>query len=121
MCGKGNSSGLRISFRLEGEELRGSFRPDSIYQGFDGIVHGGILASVLDDAMVNLLWLKGTQLVSAVLKVRYYRMAKVGEELQIKTWLEKKRYGVYMTAGVLTDPEGHRIATAEARLMSPKI
>lgn len=121
MCGKGNSSGLQLSFRLEGEELRGSFRPDPIYQGFDGIVHGGILASVLDDAMVNLLWMKGTKLVSAVLKVRYYQPAKVGEELQIKAWLEKKRHGVYMTEGILTDPNGNRIATAEARLMSPRI
>jgi acyl-coenzyme A thioesterase PaaI-like protein len=35
------------------------FIPQADHQGYDGVVHGGILAALLDDAMANCLWLRG--------------------------------------------------------------
>ncbi|MCJ7751507.1 MAG: PaaI family thioesterase, partial [Armatimonadetes bacterium] len=57
-CGKGNPIGLKLDFRFEGEEYVTEFEVRPEYQGWAGIVHGGLLATVLDETMARLLWEK---------------------------------------------------------------
>jgi len=51
VCGAHNPHGLRLRFRREGDEVRADFTPQTQHAGFRGIVHGGILSTVLDEAM----------------------------------------------------------------------
>ena len=59
VCGSENTFGLRIKLRLDGKICRAEFTPDERHQGYDNILHGGILFSILDDVMANCLFLKG--------------------------------------------------------------
>jgi acyl-coenzyme A thioesterase PaaI-like protein len=82
VCGKKNPAGLRLEFELVGQtEVRTSFVPAKEFQGFRDIVHGGIIATILDEVMVNGLWLRGVPAVTGKLEVRLKRPARVGERL----------------------------------------
>ncbi len=42
VCGERNASGLRLKFRREGEQVVAEFLPEAAFEGFPGVVHGGI-------------------------------------------------------------------------------
>ncbi|MGH2486393.1 MAG: PaaI family thioesterase, partial [Ktedonobacterales bacterium] len=50
-CGQRNDIGLRLVFRREGEVIVTEYTPDARYQGFPGVAHGGVIATLLDETM----------------------------------------------------------------------
>ena len=91
VCGPGNSSGLNIRFRLEGEVCRAEYTPIDQYVGYDGVVHGGILFALLDDVMANWLYLRGEVCFTAKAEIRYRRPVLVGETLSLEGRLLERR------------------------------
>ncbi len=85
VCGRSNASGLRAEFLFDETErtLRGRFTPRTEHQGYEGIVHGGVIAALLDEAMVKLSGRTGAPAVSAELAVRFRAPAAPGESLAV--------------------------------------
>ncbi|MBW8004449.1 MAG: PaaI family thioesterase [candidate division NC10 bacterium] len=82
VCGKKNPAGLQLDFELVGDaEVQTSFLPTKQFQGFQDIVHGGIITTILDEVMVNGAWLRGVRAVTGKLEVRLKQAARVGERL----------------------------------------
>ncbi len=82
ICGKKNATGLQLDFELVGDaEVRTSFLPTKQFQGFRDMVHGGVIAAILDEVMVNGVWLRGIRAVTGRFEVRLKRPANVGEWL----------------------------------------
>lgn len=82
VCGKRNPAGLQLDFELVGEtEVRTCFLPTKQFQGFQDIVHGGIITTILDEVMVNGAWLRGIRAVTGKIEVRLRQAARVGEPL----------------------------------------
>ena len=77
--------GLHLEFRLDGEGVcRAEFSPTAHHVGYPGVVHGGILFSVLDDAMANWLYLRGARAYTARSRVRYREPALPGQTLRLE-------------------------------------
>src|SRR5579864_3726600 len=51
VCGQRNPFGLHLVFRVEGDSVVADFQPREEHQGFPGVIHGGIVAAVLDEAL----------------------------------------------------------------------
>ena len=49
VCGKDNPIGLKLRFDWDGKTARAEFTPTELYQGWQGVVHGGIIAVMLDE------------------------------------------------------------------------
>ena len=65
-CGSKNPIGLKLKFSLDDNNvMRTQFTPQKVHQGYKNVVHGGIIALILDEVMVNLLWKLGRPVVSA--------------------------------------------------------
>lgn len=116
MCGPENRAGLRVSFRLEGEGVRGDFTPETHHQGYDGLTHGGILASLLDDAMVNCLFLRGVRAYTARLSVRFRRPAPTGRPLRVEAEVVERRGPVATCRARAFLEDGALAAEAEGTL-----
>ena len=52
VCGESNAAGLKLRFETDGRIVRTRFHPRPEHAGFKGVVHGGIIATVLDEVMV---------------------------------------------------------------------
>lgn len=85
VCGENNPHGLKIKFQVDRQKqtIQTLFTVDSIYQGWDGIVHGGILATLLDEAMANLVYELGLNGIAASLEVRFKKPAPILQPLRI--------------------------------------
>ena len=90
VCASGNPMGLNLEFTLTQDgAVEGSFAASSVLQGYDGLVHGGVIASMLDGAMTNCLFAHGKEALTAELVVRYRKPVVVGERLTLRAWIEK--------------------------------
>ena len=92
VCGRDNPSGLHVDFEIDrgSRTITGRFTPRTEHEGWEGIVHGGIVAALLDEAMVKLAAHLGIPSVSAELTVKFKAPAAPGEELAISGRITKE-------------------------------
>ena len=91
-CGAENPDGLALEFvSSKDEEISAVFTPKRIHQGYDGMLHGGIVCTLLDAAMTRLLMDIGIAAVTANLNVRFKKPIPIAEALVIRARIEKRR------------------------------
>jgi uncharacterized protein (TIGR00369 family) len=85
VCGENNPDGLRLSFEIDKEKktLKTIFVASPTFQGWDGIVHGGMISTLLDEAMAKLVYELGYQAVTAFLEVKFKKPAPILEPLHV--------------------------------------
>jgi uncharacterized protein (TIGR00369 family) len=113
-CGKNNPIGLKLAFRFEGEEYVTEFEVRPEYQGWTGLVHGGLLATVLDEIMARMLWEKNLNAITGRLSVRYHKPVSVGDRLQVRGRITKHRSPLIETSAEAVNGEGAVVAEATA-------
>ena len=116
-CGEANPEGLRIEFRVEGTVAVGSFRARPLHQGFPGLVHGGIAAAALDEAMGWAMFAAGIWAVTARMEIKYRRPLPLDQELTVRGKVTRDRGRRLEVEAQLHDAEGQRLAEATAVFM----
>jgi len=109
-CGQQNPIGLRLRFMQDAGGIRAEFTPGPQYQGYEGVVHGGIVAAALDDAMANLFHMRGQETLTVRLEVRFRREAQVGQRLVVSARMTGERGRVFTAEATLALPDGTRLA-----------
>jgi len=106
-CGDDNPIGLHLDdIRREGEEVHATLRPRTDYQGYPGVLHGGISATALDEVMGwSAILLAGIWAATATMEVRYRAQIPVDQALAL-------------VAGISAGA-GRRRVRAWARLLLP--
>ena len=119
VCGPSNEIGLKVRFRLDGDEIcRAEWTSDERYVGYDGVTHGGILFCLLDDVMANLLFLKGEPCFTARADVRFRTPLGIGERIELESKLIKRRNNVaVIEAQAIRDSDETVIATARGHFV----
>ncbi len=83
VCGMRNPFGLHLHFRSEDGRIVTEFTGDERHQGFPGVVHGGILAALLDETMGRVPVLEHRWVMTGRLELRYRMPAPLGVPLRI--------------------------------------
>ena len=91
-CGGGNPRGMRLVFELDesSQHVIGSFRLGPEYQGATGFIHGGIIATVLDEVMSKVSRFSNVRAVTAELTVEYLKPVRVDEELRVEGFSKRR-------------------------------
>ncbi len=111
------AQGLRLQMMLDAQgSAVGDFACDGRYEGYPGVLHGGIIASVLDGAMTNCLFLHGVAAVTAELVVRFRHPVVPGTSAQVRAWIIEKDSPVFRLQAQLTQDKLVK-ATAHAIFM----
>jgi len=112
-CGDDNPIGLHLRFSAERESVRASFIPGPDHQGFGGIVHGGIISSVLDEAMAWATAAAGFWAMTGEMRIRFRRPLTIGELTVITARVSGVRGRLVTTVGELViERDGSPVATA---------
>jgi uncharacterized protein (TIGR00369 family) len=119
VCGKGNSGGLQLDFRFSEDGLSAEtvFFPDEKYQGWSGIVHGGMIMTVLDEVMAKAAVHKGYTVVTGEMTVKLKNPANTGEALRCRGTIEKIKKRIIYAGARATREDGAVIAEATAKLV----
>ena len=114
-CGELNEIGLHLQLILEPERCRTELVMPSRFEGWEGIIHGGILCTILDEVMAWALVVHDNWGVTARMSIDFRRPVSVGQSIRAEGWIKEARRRIQVTAGRIIDTEtGVELATAEA-------
>jgi len=114
-CGDDNPIGLHLRFAADGDSVKASFIPGAEHQGFGGIVHGGIISTVLDEAMAWATAHAGFWAMTGDMRIRFRRPLKIGEPTVVTARVSGTRGRLVTTAGELVlESDRSPVATATA-------
>lgn len=120
-CGPDNPHGLRLRFEtVETGESLAEWTPDAFTEGFRGIVHGGVVCTVLDEAMSKAVAATGTPAFTAELRVRLRQHVVPGCQVRVRGWISNKAKRLIKSEASITDSEGTELAHAWASFLTAK-
>lgn len=119
-CGQDNPVGLKLKFVKNGDESRSEFIINENYEGWYGVIHGGIVSTILDEAMAY-TYFPQTKGVTAKAEIRFHQPAPIGVPMIATGKLEKRTRKILTTSARLTLKDGTLIAesTAQAYVVTP--
>ncbi len=118
VCGPGNPIGLHLRFREEGEGVAADFTPTDLHVGWEGLIHGGIVAALLDDAMANIWAWRGTPAAVIRISVRFRQPARPAERLRIFAEpVGTRRSQMQRARGTVRREDGTLVADGEGVVM----
>ena len=109
-CGKDNPIGLKLQFTDDGGIVKGKFTAGKFHQGWDGIIHGGILGTLLDEASAYAIIWAGLNCVTAKSETRFTNLAPINKPIQITAQITKKTSRLVETEATLSLKDGTIIA-----------
>jgi uncharacterized protein (TIGR00369 family) len=111
ICGRENPVGLKMSFSEDhttGQVLASLIVPDE-FQGYPGVVHGGIVAAILDETAGRAILLHGSDddlMATMRLTIRYRHPTPTGVRLTAVGWLEHRGGSGARASGEVRLPDG---------------
>lgn len=118
-CGERNEHGLKMRFLDQGGESVCEYQVPPRYQSWQGMVHGGLIALMLDEAVGWAGWHAGSPGLTGRLEVRYRQPLKIGEVVRVVGRVERiRRTLVYAVSHIERLRDGALIAEASATLMA---
>ncbi len=102
---------------MRGKETFAEFVPEKKHQGWKDLVHGGLLAALLDEAMTRLVWQRVGAALTAEMTVRYLAPALVGEKLKIRGEVLDDSRRLVLTRAEILKSDGTVVARAEGKTL----
>lgn len=90
-CGTNNINGLHMKFYSDGcKYLTSSLKLEEKFKGWDQVIHGGIISTILDDLMgwTTICFTKNIMLTKSMI-INYYSKVNTNTEIQAFAWIEE--------------------------------
>ena len=114
-CGWNNPIGLKLSFEWDDKTAKTEFTPTEFHQGWSGIVHGGIIQCLLDEAMGYATRFEGLDCLTVEMHARLKRPALINEPLIITSSVIKKTRRLIKTKAAISLKDGTLVAEGTAK------
>jgi uncharacterized protein (TIGR00369 family) len=116
-CGGANPIGMHLSIELGEGTATSTWVPGPNFEGWEEKVHGGVLATLLDEVMAWAPSSFDSWAVTAEISIRYRSPAEPGQPLTARGWVTERRRRIYQVRGEIRDGEGRLIAEAQGRFL----
>jgi acyl-coenzyme A thioesterase PaaI-like protein len=112
-CGTLNAGGLGLALHVEPGRCWVELALERRFEGWEGVIHGGILCAILDEVMAWALVGGDDWGVTARMAVDFRRPVTVGLPIRAEGWINRSRRRIVDTAGHIIDADsGVELATA---------
>jgi acyl-coenzyme A thioesterase PaaI-like protein len=117
VCGNSNpiSLGLKFSILPDGGVFS-MFKGSALFQGYHGILHGGIIAALLDATMTHCLFHNKIQAVTGDLQIRFLKPVPCSSSLELRARIDSSFSPLYKLSSELTC-EKQLMARGKAKFM----
>ncbi len=120
VCGEQNPNGLQLTFKDGSTGVYATWVPNKACESFQGTVHGGIITTVLDEAMSKAIIARGWEAFTVELNVRFRGRISPGETLHVHGWITEKHKRRILTEATLFANTGTERAHAWATFLVPR-
>jgi len=117
-CGPDNPSGLRMTFDYGDGTAKGRVVPRREFGGWSNIMHGGIVATLLDEAMAHAAIAAGERAVTARIEVRFRKAVPTDVPLVVEGKVQGRRGRVMEMESTLSGEDGTLYAEGKARFLT---
>jgi acyl-CoA thioesterase FadM len=113
-CGTANPIGMNLQFYRKGNWICSDVTLRKNYEGWDGMAHGGIISTLLDEVMSwTIIYLKGIFFVTRKMEVKYIKPVLIGVPLTVRGELREERRERFIRAQAkIMDAEGQILSRA---------
>jgi len=119
-CGLNNGTGLKLKFyKQEDGTVFGNFFAHPKFEGYSGIVHGGIIATLLDSAMTHCLFVKDVPALTGRLSIKYSTPIRTGTVVKLEARIVDQLHEMFILEG-RASVDGKRVASAEGKYKTMK-
>jgi len=112
VCGSDNERGLKLSFKVGGGKANTEFISPPHLQGYDGILHGGIISTILDEVMVKAT---GEKVVTVELTVKFLKPIPTGKKIIFHGRVSKVTKKIIFASSEAKDKDGNAFAIATGK------
>jgi uncharacterized protein (TIGR00369 family) len=118
-CGGANERGMQLTFEQDeaARRIRGVFRIAPEFQGGPGFVHGGIVATLLDEVMAKVSRFEKDYAVTGSLDIEYLKPVPIGEELHVEGWETRRDGRIRMREGEVRNSSGVLLARGTGKFV----
>ncbi len=117
-CSPTSPAGLGLEFLVrEDRAVEAEFPCREIYQGYPGLLHGGITSMLLDAAMTNCLFSQGKAALTARLIVRFRLPVAIEATAVVRAWLRDYSPPLFVLEAEL-EQNGQIMASAAAKFIA---
>ncbi|MFZ5926239.1 MAG: PaaI family thioesterase [Acidobacteriota bacterium] len=117
-CGRDNEIGLKLEFAHDPRgEAQAAWTPGSMHEGWPGVVHGGLLSTVLDEAMSHAVLAAGLKAMTAELRVRFREAAPSRGALTAKGWIVTRAKRLVEAEASITGADGREYVHGWGRFL----
>ena len=113
---KAEDGGIGLTFKVDGDNVISLWNGSKEFESYGGIVHGGILATILDDAMVHLLFAHGIITRTGQIELRYKNSVRSSEPVEIRASVKKGHRPLFFLEATIRQ-NGILCVAANAKLM----
>lgn len=106
VCGAENPIGLHLDFWMDDEQVWTEFTPGQQHQGWPGVLHGGIIATLLDETMGRVAFIKRLWMVTVKMEMTYRKPVPLEQPLKVAARIEELRGSRMSTLGQVLLPDG---------------
>ncbi len=114
VCGKDNPDGLQIKFTYPQEITMAKINLPEKFEGYPGIIHGGIVATLLDEAMAKIVIKKAGEAVTGRMNLEFKKYVKSNTDYLLSGSVDEDKGRILKCSARLVDLEGKVHARAEA-------
>jgi len=120
-CGLGNPAGLQLDgFEIENSGVTAPFHPTSTFAGFEGVLHGGIVATALDEISAwSAMLTEGVLVFTAKLDIRYRKQAGADTAFVLSGSVRERR-GKRLTIDARMTDEGVTVAESQGLFVAAR-
>jgi uncharacterized protein (TIGR00369 family) len=118
-CGGANPRGMKLTFEQDdaAQAIRGRFRLGAEYCGGAAFIHGGIIATLLDEAMAKVSRFRQVRAVTSELVIEYVKFVRVDEDLVVEAREVEKNGRVLNRVAEIRNREGELLARGRGRFI----
>jgi uncharacterized protein (TIGR00369 family) len=118
-CGGANDGGMKLTFTQDNasRKIVGKFILGPRYQGGGGMGHGGIIATLLDEAMGKVCRFRDVRAVTAEMSIQYLKPVRVDEEITVEAFETSSAGRNIFQTGEIRNAAGDLLARGTARFV----
>ncbi|PIQ94542.1 MAG: PaaI family thioesterase [Nitrospirae bacterium CG_4_10_14_0_8_um_filter_41_23] len=117
VCGEKNPRGLHLKFSIHEGKASAEFIPQKIHQGYKDIIHGGLISTLLDEAMVKAALLQGIPAITAEITVRFKNPLMAGEKAIVEATIIRMNKKIIETSAIVKKSDNTIVAEGHAKLL----
>ena len=118
VCGQENPFGLHLEFQTDGDVSTAQWTASAGWESFKGVIHGGVICAVLDEAMSQAIIAAGYEALTAEMRIRFRKKVSVNDVLRARGWVVRVQKRKIVAEGSHTSADGVEKAHAWATFLA---